>query len=209
MDELDRNYVEAGFGINVGFGSRPALVVVDFVKAYLEPSSPLYAGVEEAVEPARKVLEAARGACAPIAFTQVVYSAGGRDGGYFFKKVKPLELFVGRSEMGEIVDELTPQPDEIVIHKQYPSAFFGSSLAATLTSLGVDTVVVTGLSTSGCVRATVVDAISYGFMPVVVRDAVGDRDARPHEANLFDMRAKYADLVRADEAVAYFEKVAT
>lgn len=207
-EDLDRDYADAGFGGAVGFGERPALVVVDFVKAYLDPASALYAGVESAVEPARRLLVAARAAGVPVVFTQVVYGSGGRDGGIFFRKVKALELFVGDSEMGRVVDELTPAADELVVTKQYPSAFFGTSLASTLTSWRVDTVVVTGLSTSGCVRATVVDAMSHGFVPVVVRDAVGDRDARPHEANLFDMQAKYADVVDAEEAVRYFEKVA-
>jgi maleamate amidohydrolase len=176
-------------------------VVVDFVRAYLDPASRLYAGVESAVEPARRVLQAARAAAVPVVFTQVVFGPGGCDGGVFFRKVKALELFVGRTEMGAIIDELAPLEDELVIPKQYPSAFFGTSLASTLTAAAVDTVVVTGLSTSGCVRATVVDAVSHGFRPVVVRDAVGDRDARPHEANLFDMQAKYADVVAADEVV--------
>lgn len=199
--DLDRDYADAGFGGEIGFGARPALLVVDFVKAYLDESSALYAGVEDAVDPARRVLDAAREVGIPVVFTQVRYAPGGRDGGVFFRKVEPLAMFVGETEMGRIIDPLTPRDDEIVIAKQYPSAFFGTSLSATLTSLGVDTVIVAGLSTSGCVRATVVDAVSHGFAPIVVRDAVGDRDVRPHEANLFDMQAKYADIVSADEVV--------
>lgn len=205
--DLDADYANAGFGSEVGFGNAPALVVVDFVAAYLDEDSPLYAGVEDAVEPARRVLEAARSAGIPVVFTQVRYGKGGRDGGAFFRKVKSLELFVGDTESGAIIEPLTPRDDELVVLKQYPSAFFGTSLSATLTSLLVDTVIVTGLSTSGCVRATVVDAVSHGFVPVVVRDAVGDRDERPHEANLFDMGAKYADLRTADEVVAYLEQL--
>lgn len=204
--DLDSDYAGAGFGGEIGFGDSPALVVVDFVTAYLDESSPLYAGVEDAVDPARRVLDAARSASIPIAFTKVRYSEGGRDGGVFFRKVKPLELFVGDSPMGAIIEPLAPRHDELVLVKQYPSAFFGTSLSATLTSLGVDTVIVTGLSTSGCVRATVVDAVSHGFATVVVRDAVGDRDERPHEANLFDMGAKYADVLSADEVVDHLSE---
>lgn len=205
-EDLDRDYEQAGFGARVGFGRRPALVVVDFVKAYLEPSSPLYAGVEDAVPPARQVLDAARAAGVPVIFTEVVYGPGGCDGGVFFRKVKALELFVGRTKMGEIIDELAPRADELIVTKQYASAFFGTSLASTLTALGVDTTIIIGLSTSGCVRATAVDAMQHGFLPVVVREAVGDRDARPHEANLFDLQAKYADVVGVDEAVAYLHE---
>ena len=198
------NGIDAGFGSPLGFGQRPALVVVDFVKAYLEASSPLYAGVEDVVEPARRVLDAARGAGAPIVFTRVVYAAGGADGGAFFRKVPALEVFVGDAPLGRIVGELAPREGELVLTKQYPSAFFGTSLASTLTSRQVDTVIIVGLSTSGCVRATAVDAMSYGFVPVVVREAVGDRDPGPHEANLYDLQAKYADVVAVDVVIGAF-----
>lgn len=204
-DDLDHDYARAGFGGGLGFGRRSALLVVDFVKAYLTPSSALYAGVESAVEPARQVLHAARAAAIPVVFTQVVLGHDGRDGGVFFRKVRALELFIGDSEMGAIVEELAPRDNELIVTKQYPSAFFGTSLASTLTSAAVDTVIVIGLSTSGCVRASVVDAMSHGFAPVVVRDAVGDRDVRPHEANLFDMQAKYADVLTADQVVAHLQ----
>lgn len=107
--------------------------------------------------------------------------------------------------MGRWPKGLSVEPGELVVSKQYPSAFFGTSLASTLTSWGVDTLVITGLSTSGCVRATCVDACSHGFIPIVVREAVGDRHPAPHEANLFDMDAKYGDVVGLDAALAYLE----
>lgn len=207
MSDLERDYTGAGFGAAIGFGERPAVLVVDMVRAYIDPSSPLYAGVEDTVEPARRVIEAARAAGAPVVYTEVVYGRGGRDGGVFFRKVAPLKLFEGRGPMGQILPELAPREDEVVVTKQYASAFFGTSLASTLTFMGVDTVVVMGYSTSGCVRASAVDALQHGFVPVVVRDACGDRDPRPHEANLFDLQAKYADVVDADEVVAYLGKV--
>ena len=112
-------------------------------------------------------------------------------------------MFDAGLPLGDIPDDLAPRPDEIVIYKQYASAFFGTSLASTLTALGVDTVVITGLSTSGCVRASAVDAMQHGFIPLVVADAVGDRDPRPHEANLFDLQAKYAEVVSEDDAIKY------
>lgn len=202
-EALDRDYALAGFGNRLGFGDRPALIVIDFVNAYLRPGSPLYAGVESAVPPARRVLEAARGAGIPVIFTKVVYEPLGRDGGLFFRKVRPLEHFVGESADGDVIPELAPEGQEMVIRKQYASSFFGTSLDSTLRSLGVDTVILTGLSTSGCVRATAVDAIQLGFRPAVVADAVGDRDPRPHEASLFDLGAKYADVVGSDEVLQY------
>jgi nicotinamidase-related amidase len=206
-DDLDDDYAGAGFGGTVGFGARPALLLVDMVRAYVEPSSPLYAGVEDTVAPSKSVLDAARASGVPVIYTQVVYGPGGVDGGTFFKKVKPLELFVGRGELGRIVPELAPADDELVITKQYASAFFGTSLASTLTSLLCDTVIVMGYSTSGCVRASAVDATQHGFKTVVVRDAVGDRDSRPHDANLFDLSAKYADVVDSDRVVSYLSEV--
>lgn len=204
--DLEADYAGAGFGAGLGFGARPAVLVVDMVRAYVDPSSPLYAGVEDTVEPARRVIEAARAAGVPVLYTEVVYGPGGRDGGLFFRKVPALKIFEGRTAAGRILPELAPAPDDVVVTKQYASAFFGTSLASTLTALGVDTVIVMGYSTSGCVRASALDALQHGFVPVVVRDACGDRDARPHEANLFDLRAKYADVVASAEVVAHLGK---
>lgn len=193
--DLAEDYRGAGFGGHLAFGARPALVVVDMVRAYFERGSPLYAGVERTLESALRVLAAARGAGVPIFFTSVRYTPGGLDGGVFYRKVPSLCVFDEGSSLGLFADGIEPRAGESVIVKQYASAFFGTSLAATLTSLQVDTTIVTGLTTSGCVRATVLDAMQYGFIPYVVRDAVGDRDSRPHEANLFDLAAKYAEVV--------------
>jgi maleamate amidohydrolase len=202
-ESLDQNYARAGYHSRLGFGERPALVLVDFVQAYFEPGSPLYAGVEETLASALRVLEAARSAGVMTIFTRVVYTKGLVDGGIFTRKVPALKLFEQGHPMGAWPRGLEPRDGEIVVSKQYPSAFFGTSLAATLTAAKIDTLVITGLTTSGCVRATCLDTMSYGFIPVVVREAVGDRDARPHEANLFDMSAKYADVVSETEAIEY------
>lgn len=204
-DDLDADYAQAGFGRRLGFGRRPALIVVDFVEAYLDTSSPLYAGVEPALEQAGRVLDAAREARIPVLYTDVAYQADGSDGGVFYRKVEALKVYNRGNPLGRIASRLEPRPTELVITKQYPSAFFGTSLQSTLTSMGVDTTIIIGLSTSGCIRATVVDAMSNGFVPVVIRDAVGDRDERVHEANLFDMGAKYADVITTDEVVAHLE----
>jgi maleamate amidohydrolase len=203
-DDLELDYEQAGFRGRLGFGRRPALVLVDLVQAYFEPGSPLFAPPCEAARASSvRLLKAAREAGAMIVFTRVVYRRGGSDGGVFFRKVKALAVFEEGSPLGRFAEGITPLENEIIVTKQYASAFFGTSLAATLTAAGVDTVLVAGVTTSGCVRATAVDAMQYGFVPVVVRDAVGDRDPRPHESNLFDLEGKYADVVAENEAIRY------
>jgi maleamate amidohydrolase len=205
-EALDANYKRA-FGKRIGFGARPALILIDFVEAYFDPACPLYAGVEDALASAIRLRDAAREAGVPVIYTNVVYDKGGRNGGRFYQKSMVLHHFIAGSPMGAWPKGLTVGEDELVISKQYPSAFFGTSLAATLTSWGIDTLILTGLSTSGCVRATCVDTCSYGFIPIVVREAVGDRHPAPHEANLFDMDAKYADVVSEAEATAYLLRI--
>ncbi len=200
---LDADYLGAGFGRALPFGKRPALLIVDFVRAYLEPGSPLYANCESAFESAKRVLAAARVARIPVIFTGVEYEPGGINGGIFYRKVGALKLFDRGSRAGDYCNGMTPQSGELLLLKQYASAFFGTSLAATLTAQGVDTVIITGVSTSGCVRATALDACQHGFLPFVVRDAVGDRDPRPHEANLFDLQAKYAEVVSEAEILRH------
>ncbi len=185
------------------------MLLVDFAQAYFEPSSPLFAGVEEARRAAMSLLAAARDAPVPVVFTRVVYQAGGRDGGVFFRKVPALQCFVAGNALGDFAEGLAPRAGELVIDKQYPSAFFGTSLASTLHASGVDTIILCGLSTSGCVRATCVDSMSHGFVTIVAGDACGDRHAGPHEANLFDMNAKYADVLGQEAIFAYLAGVAS
>ncbi|MDG1438731.1 MAG: isochorismatase family protein [Emcibacteraceae bacterium] len=194
-DDLLEDYKGALFGGSMPAVQRPALILVDFVTAYLDPASPLYAGVEDAVESAIRILKVARGAEIPVIFTNVEYHDGGKDGGVFYQKVKALKLFDEGSPFGKFLPNLMPHSAEHVITKQYASAFFNTGLCEYLSTKNIDGLIITGLSTSGCVRATAVDACQYGFVPLVVRDAVGDRDPRPHEANLFDLQAKYAEVV--------------
>ena len=202
--DLEKNY-RGAFDGSLGFGARPALILVDFVQAYFDRNSPLYAGVEDALSSALRIRAAARKAGIPVFYTNVVYREGGADGGVFYRKVPALEVFVQGNPLGGWPEGLEPAEDETVISKQYPSAFFGTSLDATLTSSGIDTLIITGLTTSGCIRATCVDAVSYGFIPIVVGDACGDRHASPHEANLFDMNAKYADVVDETAVIEYLQ----
>lgn len=203
-DDLDANYARA-YGTRVGFGQKPALIMIDFCQGYFDPQCDLYAGVEDTLASALRIRAVARAAKIPIILTNVVYHPTAINGGRFYEKAAPLRYFLEGSPMGEWPRGLVPEADELVISKQYPSAFFGTSLASTLTALGVDSVLLTGLTTSGCVRASCVDAMSHGFRTAVIADACGDRHPGPHEANLFDMNAKYADVVSEDDAVAFLQ----
>lgn len=196
--------MNAGSGLTPG--RKPALIIIDFVNAYVTPGAPLYGqGCIEALAPARQLLGAARAARIPRLHTTVAYQAGGRDGGVFFRKLAALSVFeAGRSPaLAAFASGLEPASDEILVTKQYASAFFGTALASTLTALGVDTLLIAGVSTSGCVRATAVDACQHGFVPLVVREAVGDRIETAHEANLFDLQAKYAEVIPLSRALDY------
>lgn len=204
--DLAANYAGA-FDGRLPFGQRPALLLIDLVEAYLQPGSPLYAGIEPALESAVRMTAAARKAGIPIVFTNVEYQPGGADGGVFYRKVPALKAFERGSPLGAFPAVLAPQDDDIVITKRYASAFFATHLAATFTALGVDTVLICGTSTSGCVRASALDACQHGFLPFVVRDACGDRHQAPHDANLFDLQAKYAEVVSEAEAIALLERL--
>ncbi len=204
--DLEQDYKKA-YDNKIGFGKRPALILIDFVRAYFDESCELYADVDEELASALRLVDLAREKNLPIIYTNVVYQPGGANGGVFYKKAKPLQHFQQGGKMGEWPAGLTPRDNELVISKQYPSAFFGTSLAATLTSLNCDSLIITGLTTSGCVRATCVDCMSNGFIPTIVADACGDRHPDPHQANLFDMNAKYGDVIAEAEALKYINSL--
>lgn len=208
-ESLNDNYARGGFGKTLTPGLRPALLVIDFVRAYLVKESPLYAGVEQARADCETLLKAAREAGIPVIHTNVAYQPGGRDGGVFFRKVPALRCFEAGAhpELAAFAEGLEPIAGETVISKQYASAFFATSLASTLTALGIDTVLIAGLSTSGCVRASAVDCCQHGFIPVVVREAVGDRAPGPHESNLFDLQAKYAEVASLADVLVYLRQL--
>ena len=190
------------FDGRIGFGKKPAVLVVDFVKAYTTPGAPLYApAVVDAVKETVDVLDVARRNNILVVYTKVMYSHNGLDGGIFVQKVPVLRTMVEGEPLTDIVPELPPAPQDVIIVKQYASAFFGSPLAAMLTSQGIDTIVLTGCSTSGCIRATAVDGMQYGFRVIVPRECVGDRHPEPHEANLFDIDSKYGDVVSKAEVM--------
>ena len=202
---LEKNYSKA-YGHSLTPGVKPALILVDLVQAYFEPDCELYADVDDALQSALRVLDTAREQGVLVIYTNVVYQGDGLDGGRFYEKALPLKHFCKGNPMGGFAAGIQPRDNELIVSKQYPSAFFGTSLASTLTARGVDTLVITGLTTSGCVRASCVDALSNGFIPVVVRDACGDRHESPHEANLFDMQAKYAEVWSESDVCAYLSK---
>ncbi|GAA1661384.1 isochorismatase family protein [Catellatospora bangladeshensis] len=201
--ELHADYTAAGFSRRLGWGSRPALLLVDPVAAYTLPGSPLFLDTAQAAVAAMAaLLGTARGSGLPVVLTGVRYAdATCSEAPLFAAKVPALAAFAAGSPLGEFPPELAPAPGEHVVHKHYASAFAGTSLPAWLTANGVDTLVIGGFSTSGCVRASAVDALQHGFRPMVVREACADRDPGPHDANLFDLDAKYADVVPLAEAL--------
>ena len=182
-------------------GDKLALLVVDMVQAYLEPDSPLYCETAQgALEVTNSLLDACHDAQIPVILTNVEYEPGGTDGGVFYEKAPVLKVFDRGSPLGAFPAGLRSNQSDTVITKQYPSAFFETGLADLLRKSDVDTLLICGYSTSGCVRASAVDAMQYGFIPYVVRDACADRHPDPHESNLFDLQAKYAEVIDQDTA---------
>jgi maleamate amidohydrolase len=202
----DDIYARQGFGQTIGLGQRPALLVVDFVAGFADPA--LFGGgnIEAAIAATRPVLEACRRRHLPIAFTRIVYAADGSDAGIWCLKAPRLKELTEDAPASQVVPALAPLPGERIVRKTQASAFFATDLAAWLLQRAVDSVVVTGCTTSGCVRATVVDAMSWNLRPVVLADCVGDRAMEPHAANLFDLGQKYADLMASTDFLAWLEQ---
>lgn len=208
MSDLAENY-RGVFDGRVAFGRRPAVVVVDFIAAYTTPGSPLYAPmVVDAIGQTVELLAAARRASFPVVYTRGLYHPSGVDGGVFLQKVPVLRQLVEGNPLAAIDAAVAPKDGDLVIAKNYASAFFGTTLDVTLRSMGVDTIVLVGCSTSGCIRATAVDAIQHGFPLFVPRECVGDRHAQPHDANLFDIGAKYGEVVTKTEILDRFRELA-
>lgn len=207
-DNADNNYAGVWDG-RLGFGNKSALIVIDLLKGYTTEGSALYApGVVECVKEMPELLALARSKNVNIIHTNVLYTPPHyEDGGMWIKKAPVLKDLVPGNLYAEFCDEVIPQENEIVITKQYASAFFGTSLVATLNGLGVDTLIMTGCTTSGCIRATAVDTVQHGFRPICIRECVGDRHNDPHEANLFDINAKYGDVISKQEAMDYFNSL--
>ncbi len=204
MDDATRRlYQERGLGRRQGAGTRPALIIVDLNYGFTDPDSPLHCDTGLAVEANVRLLAAAREGRCPIAFTTLEYDLAGQEvARAFINKVPTLLTLAPGTRWPQIDERIAPRPNEPVLSKLFASAFFGTPLGALLASHHCDTVVVTGASTSGCVRATVVDGMQYGYRVVVPREAVADRAAGPHEAALFDIDSKYGDVLSTDETVS-------
>ena len=194
------------FDHHVGFGANPCLLIVDFINAYTTVDSPLYAEpVVAAVKETQSLLTIARRHGIQVIFTKVLYNKNTGDGGLFVEKIPILKTLTPGSYESEIVPDLPIKPEDIIITKQYASSFFATPLASTLTAKGIDTIILTGCSTSGCIRATAVDGMQHGFRVIVPESCVGDRAQIPHEANLFDINSKYGDVVNLNKVLNYIE----
>ncbi|HEX2913408.1 MAG TPA: isochorismatase family protein [Chloroflexia bacterium] len=203
-------YQQAGLGQAAGYGQHPALLIVDFCYGMTSLISPLGADMSSAIEAARQVQKICREKGFPVVYTTVHYSKGCKDGGAFIRKIPSLRIFEeGAGHWSEIDERIPPLEEEIIINKRFASAFFGTNLASLLTNLKVDTVIISGSTTSGCVRASALDALQNGFNVVVPRECVVDRAEGPHEANLFDLNAKYADVISLAETLDYLQELSS
>jgi maleamate amidohydrolase len=206
-DDTGQIYERARLGQSVTLGSRPAVLVVDFSRGFTDPECTMGSDLTSEVEATTRVLAAAREKGLPIIFTTIGFESNLKDGSLWLQKAPGLaELQVG-GKWVEIDPRLERQEDEVVILKKGASAFFGTNLPSILVSQNVDTIVLCGATTSGCIRATAVDLLQYGYPTLVPRECVGDRARAPHEANLVDIQAKYADVVSAEDALSYLESV--
>lgn len=207
--EMAEFFKERGFGVTLGFGESPALVVIDFMRAFTDPALPLGSNLDRELAETVRVLGAAREAEIPIYYTAVWYEEKDlRDGGVWVKKMwKGAQTLKAGTPEVELDPRLGRRPEEPIILKKYASAFFGTDLVSRLNARRVDTLIITGCTTSGCVRATAVDAVQNGFRPIVVRETVGDRAKPAHDQSLFDLQAKYADVVSVEETTEYLSRL--
>lgn len=204
-DETDRTYERAGWGARTPRGTRPGVIVVDLSRGFTEPRFPTGADLGDVVTATGRLIDAARESGAPVLFTTIAYDDADVDGGAcgWLRKAPGMAILRTGSELVDLDPRLPVEPHDPVVVKKGASAFFGTDVAAMLVALRVDTVLVCGATTSGCVRATVVDAVQHGFGVLVPRPCVGDRAAGPHEANLFDIDAKYGDVIELADAISY------
>lgn len=201
-------FKERGFGLRIGFGARPALIIIDMLNAFTDPEMMLGANLDREIAATRPLLDAAHERGIPVIFSTVMYDdADLKDAGIWALKQKGV-VTLRSGTPGVEVDPRLPMGDkDTLLVKKYASCFYGTDLVSRLMAHGVDTLIITGCTTSGCVRATAVDACQTGFRPMVVREAVGDRSAAAHDQSLFDLDAKYADVVGQEEALAYLTTI--
>jgi nicotinamidase-related amidase len=205
----DEEFFKArGFGLKIGFGERPALIVIDMLKGFTDPAMPLGAPMESQIEAQKPLLDVAHQRSIPVIFSTVIYyDADIKDAGLWGIKMKGSFTLRAGTPAVEIDSRLDMQKGDSLLVKKYASCFFGTDLLSRLNNMRADTLIITGCTTSGCVRATAVDAVQNGFRPMVVREAVGDRSQAAHDQSLFDLNAKYADVVSLDETLQYMRTV--
>jgi nicotinamidase-related amidase len=206
--EMDAFFRKRGFSRTIGFGQRPAVIVIDIIGAFTDPDLPLGTNLDGIIEQTNRILGPARAAKVPVFFSSVAYEDEDlRDAGIWaLKQAGVMTLRAGTPEV-EVDKRLGQRPGEALIMKKYASCFFGTDLVTRLHTLKIDTLILTGCTTSGCVRATAVDGLQYGFRVMVPKEAVGDRAAPAHEQSLFDLNAKYADVIAVDDVLAYFSRL--
>jgi maleamate amidohydrolase len=200
-------YAKAGLGQGVTMGEHPAVLVIDFSCGFTDPACALGSDLTPQVEATKRVLDVARAKSLPVVFTTIGFESSLKDGGLWMQKVPSLADLQMGGKWVDIDPRLEQRDDETVIVKKGASGFFGTNLASVLVTQRADSVILCGATTSGCIRATAIDLLQYGWPTMVPRECVGDRAQAPHEANLFDIQAKYADVVSVDEAVGYLEGV--
>jgi maleamate amidohydrolase len=198
---------QRGFGQKIGFGERPALIIIDMIKAFTNPDMPLGADLNSQIAATRPLLDAAHARNIPIIFSTVIYDKEMKEAGIWGLKMKGTQTLITGTDAVEVDERLDMRPSDSLLVKKYASCFFGTDLVSRLLSRRVDTVIIVGCTTSGCVRATAVDAVQTGLRPMVVREAVGDRSAAAHDQSLFDLNAKYADVVSLEETLQYMRTV--
>jgi nicotinamidase-related amidase len=201
-------FKERGFGIRLGYGARPALIIIDMINAFTDKDMPLGAPLEDQIDAITPLLDTAHARDLPVFFSTVAYEYDDlRDAGIWGMKMKGSATLRAGTDRVEVDARLPVLPADTLLKKKYASCFFGTDLMAQLNARSIDTLIITGCTTSGCVRATAVDAVQSGFRPMVVRQAVGDRSVAAHNQSLFDLDAKYADVVEVDDAVSYLNTI--
>jgi maleamate amidohydrolase len=207
LAELHERLSAKGFAGRVGFGRRPAVLVVDLIRAFTDPACPLGSDLDAEIDNTRRILEAARAAGAVVVMSTSYYDEALDEAGLWSLKVPSSEWLIEGTEWVQVDERLGRAKGDMLLVKKYASCFFGTDLMSRLVSRGVDTLIITGCTTSGCVRASAVDACSYGLRTIVVEDAVGDRAPLSHLTCLFDMDAKYADVVTTEAVIAQLQSL--
>lgn len=191
-----------GFGKNIGFGENPCLLVIDMINGFTDVSMPMGSDLSSQIEVTNKVLDVTHSQNIPVVFTTISYDEGTlSDSGIWFQKMEGLKTLKSGTNAVELDSRLRFQKGDNIIIKKYASAFFGTDLVSRLNAQKIDTVIIAGCTTCGCVRATVVDALQNGYRPIVLQDAVGDRSKLSHEQSLFDMNQKYGDVMPSREVI--------